>query len=98
MAVKVTPVTPLECSVKVMKQKPLRVFHTLTCVGSEEPVGPGLGSLSHTHMHAQIPCGHRLPLTSSHEGGLGDCRGPCVTLGSVASQMVVGSTKDPSAK
>lgn len=30
VVVNVTPVTPLECSVKVTKQKPLRVFHTLT--------------------------------------------------------------------
>lgn len=41
VAVKVTPVTPLECSVKVMKQKPLRVFHTLTCGGT------GTGGHSH---------------------------------------------------
>lgn len=38
VVVNVTPVTPLECSVKVTKQKPLRVFHTLTCSRSiEEP-------------------------------------------------------------
>lgn len=85
MVVKVTPVTPLECSVKVMKQKPLRVFHTLTCGGGGGGVRNRWAlaeacSLSHTHKprvgteapgdHLPAPC--LLPLPPC-EGGLGDC-------------------------
>lgn len=40
VAVKVTPVTPLVCSVKVTKQKPLSVFHNFTCARGGFLAGP----------------------------------------------------------
>lgn len=54
VVVNVTPVTPLECSVKVTKQKPLRVFHTLTCSKSiQEPSTQSPLSMQ-THTQAQV--------------------------------------------